>query len=597
MKKGIRITIDGASHTGKTLLAYAFSEFLRQNSVEDEQISFFNDGMPPREECQQILENAIANGVFKDTEFVFVERAVGRLYLVGAGIEGTERWQARPTKYSPIHQNAAHVDMEMGCWQPTRITYPGSTLDLGVAQAEASASDAPRDFSSAEVMERHYGLGSAKLPAELRLRPSTRAILEQARQANPDALNASAALLPHKTRDEMVAEGQVRLSGDAHQDQSVKNFLEIAQAAEDDEPPVGTTLTQEMSKSIVRRKYAKQHMLDMQNKSSEVQEYLQLQEFKCQALLDEMLKEPALVSLLGEFRIGTVHLIPPPAQESYLGYRKREFEDNDTLPQLDVFISRWDRQPVTPSDVVRIYTALKPKFPEIHLNRKIQNAGISGAHVSGSTPLFDPKAHSQLTRAGREALQAMTSQQARESSPILETLPEFGGVVLGHPLGQDNGDHNGELESGFKYQMQIHPLTGETREQMLVRAQSFIRGVHIGGGEMAFDYSNLPVDLVFDNQCGVRWKTNEEMAALQAEADRIFDAVQEGSAQIVRDAFGVVTNVFVPSKLPRGMNRSIAHIDDAGLWPGGVAPVASPADPVLKEQMDTVAANLLKVRD
>jgi hypothetical protein len=675
MKKGIRITIDGASNTGKTLLAYAFSEFLRQNGAEDEQISFFNDGMPPREECQRILENAIANGVFKDTEFVFVERNVGRLHLVDAGIEGTARWQAKPKKYLPIHQNAAHVDMEMG------VAYSSS-----------------RDNA------------------------------QRARQ--------------------------------------------------EDDKPVGTLLSTHLDASAVRRKYAKQHMLDMQNKSSEAQEYLQLQEIKRQTLLNEMLKEPALVPILGEFRINTVHLIPPLAQESYLGYRKREFEDNDTLPQLDVFISRWDRQPVTQQDMVRLYTAFKPGFPEICLNRKLQNSGISGAHVSGSTPLFNLTAHSALARAGRDALQAMTSQQARASSPILETLDditrnhfavratdarafrpeggwpgEFGGTVLGHPLGHDNGDHNGELESGFKYQMQIHPLTGETREQMLVRAQSFIRGMHIGGGEMAFDYSNLPVDLTFDNQCGVRWKTEAEMAQVQAEVDAVFEQAHDAplsmSKEYYFDAFGGlrasyeapgangefgrllaqlhsaghrelmqkftlhslvnlsndeaqqqkwnhkrrnfiirgtnrqfhevkflaefkpadgVTNVTpyigqlieamhqcrpevlayvtyptgrwleqdrkivnqseldqypgidgidstaefaseeeqrrmtegrspIFSRLPRGMNRSITHIDDAGLWPGGVAPVASPADPVLKEQMDTVAANLLKVRD
>jgi hypothetical protein len=440
--------------------------------------------------------------------------------------------------------------------------------------------DEPHGFSTAEVMERHYGLGSAKLPAKLRLRPSPREILEQARQANPDALNASAALLPHKTRDEMIAEAEARLKGDDYADRSVQSFLGLAEAAKDDELRVGTQLTSFVDANLVRRKYAKQHILDLQNKNNEAKEYLRTEEFKCQALLDEMLKDPALVAILGEFRINSVHLIPPPAQASYLGYRKRDSEDNDTLPVLDVFISRWDRQPVTQPDLVRLYTALQPQFPEIYLQRKLQNSGISGAHAPerASTPLFDRKTHGALASAGGDALLTMTSQQVRESSPILETLEditknhfavratdarvfrpeggwpaEFGGTVLGHPLGQDNGDHNGELESGFKYQMQIHPLTGETRNQMLVRTHPFIRTAHLGG-HLALDYSNLPVDLVFDEQCGVRWKTEAEMLQTQQEVDTIFEQAQ-------------------------------------------VAQLPKPPAEVKVELNDPVAANLLKVRD
>lgn len=413
MKKEIRITIDGVCNSGKTLLAWAFADFLRQNGVEDAQIAFFNDGMAPPEEMPRIIENAIANGVFKETEFAFVERSVPAHFLTPGMFLIESGWRAKPEKYSPVFYSRGHVDMEMGRGQPM--------------------TDEPHDFSTAEVMERHYGLGSAKLPAALHLRPSTREILEQARQANPDALNPSAALLPHKTRDEMIAEAEARLKGDDYADRSVQSFLGLAEAAKDDE----------------------------------------------------------------------------------------------------------------------------------------QRAG---------TPLFDQKAHGALASAGRDALLTMTSQQVRESSPILETLEditknhfavratdarafrpeggwpaEFGGTVLGHPLGQDNGDHNGELESGFKYQQQIHPLTGETREQMLVRAQPFIRTAHLGG-HLALDYSNLPVDLVFDKQCGVRWKTEAEMLQTQQEVDTIFEQAQ-------------------------------------------VAQLPKPPAEVKVELNDPVAANLLKVRD
>lgn len=379
MKKGIRITIDGAANTGKTLLAYAFSEFLRQNGVEDEQISFFNDGMPPREECQSILETAIANGVFKDTEFAFVERQVGRPYLV----------------------------------------------------------------------------------------------------------------------------------------------------SQENDKPVGTLLSTYLDAGAVRRKYAKQHMFNQMNKDPEVQERMQVEEIKRQALLDEMLKDPQLAVLLNEFRIVSVDLLLD-YQDAFLGYRKEVFPDNDALPTIDVFIGRWDNKPVTTEDVVRLYTALKPQFPEIHLTRKLQNSGISGAHAPGygSTPLFNPKAHSALTQAGRDALQAMTSEQVRASSPILETLPEFTGIVRGRPWGADNGDHNGELESGYIYRQQIHPLTGETRDQMLVRATPYVRTAHLGG-HLAQDYSNLPADLTFDNKCGIRWKTTAEMAQLQAEVDAVFEQAHD----------------------------------------------------------------------
>jgi hypothetical protein len=434
MKKEIRITIDGFCGTGKTLLAFAFADFLKQNGIEDAQITFLNDSGIQFEEAEgrRIIEEAVAHNFWKDTEFVFVERNTPRPFIAEGVSENPRRWKAKPDQYTPIFSNQEHIDYEMGRGQPM--------------------TDEPHGFSTAEVMERHYGLGSAKLPAKLRLRPSTREILEQARQANPNALNASAALLPHKTRDEMIAEAEARLKGDDYADRSVQSFLGLAEAAKDD-----------------------------------------------------------------ELRIGT--------------------------------------------------------------------------------PLFDRKTHGALASAGGDALLTMTSQQVRESSPILETLEditknhfavratdarvfrpeggwpaEFGGTVLGHPLGQDNGDHNGELESGFKYQMQIHPLTGETRNQMLVRARPFIRTAHLGG-HLALDYSNLPVDLVFDEQCGVRWKIEAEMLQTQQEVDTIFEQAQ-GDTVV---------------KQPRGMSRSVMHIDDAGLWPGGVAPIASPADPVLKDQMERIA--------
>jgi hypothetical protein len=180
--------------------------------------------------------------------------------------------------------------------------------------------------------------------------------------------------------------------------------------------------------------------------------------------------------------------------------------------------------------------------PLIILTVKLQNSSLSGAHVSASKPLFK--------KQPRGMTSAILHFDDAPFQPRLETLAD---ITKNHFAVRATDARPFTPEGGWPadfdvapYRQQIHPITGETLNQMADRAQPFIKTKNLGE-HVALDYSDLPADLMFDPKCGVRWKTTAEMAETQAEVDRIFDAVQDGTAQIVRDGTGEVMMVFLPT--------------------------------------------------
>jgi hypothetical protein len=95
-EQGIRITIDGACNTGKTILMQAFAAFLQQHGIAAAQITQLNDtceaARKDGEEAFQLLDSAVSEGVWESTKFVFLERMVPRHALN----ENDGDWNAMP---------------------------------------------------------------------------------------------------------------------------------------------------------------------------------------------------------------------------------------------------------------------------------------------------------------------------------------------------------------------------------------------------------------------------------------------------------------------------------------------------------------------
>lgn len=387
-KKEIRITIDGPCFAGKTLLAHAFSEFLRQNGVEDSQISFFNDGMPAEADRDQILQNALANGIFKETEFAFVERVVPR----SSSVAGQTAWSAKPEKYSTVFVNFDHINMEMGRFEPPKFNMPGHW---------------PSRRDGTLVPNRAL----VKVVDTLRLRKGTREILGQQLQ-HGEAVNSAAALLPHKPVTDMIRDAEIRQEAGEQLDEGILNFLELAEAF--------GTYNEATSK------------------------------------IDPLFRFGGLNKVMAD----------PELRKQAIAYLQAKHP-------IDL------EAPISTEYLDRLVEGLAEPRPESEAN-------------FGGVVLGHPSKNPEPDQAS-----------VRTVEPDLP--------VLCAKLWQNNGDHNGELESGYKYRMQIHPRTGETRDQMVVRATPFIKQREVDG-QLFMDYSNLPEDLVFDPQCGVRWYTQEELA-------------------------------------------------------------------------------------
>lgn len=143
-----------------------------------------------------------------------------------------------------------------------------------------------------------------------------------------------------------------------------------------------------------------------------------------------------------------------------------------------------------------------------------------------------------------------------------------------------------------------HSRTGESRLEMLNRAEPTLIKKP-GENGIFVSYENIPDDLIFDPRCGLRWKTDDELnAEVTAKGrgsfgdtmriieedfpDQVAREHQESLAgkhqESLAEGAANTTGELVQEKktYPRGMNPYMWHIDDAGLWPNGVAPVASP---------------------
>lgn len=94
--KGIRITIDGGCHTGKSILMQAFAELLIQAGIPAANITQLNDTQPearlPGAAAISMLKQVAKSTTWEDTKFVFVERMVPRHSLS----ENDGDWSAMP---------------------------------------------------------------------------------------------------------------------------------------------------------------------------------------------------------------------------------------------------------------------------------------------------------------------------------------------------------------------------------------------------------------------------------------------------------------------------------------------------------------------
>jgi hypothetical protein len=97
-----------------------------------------------------------------------------------------------------------------------------------------------------------------------------------------------------------------------------------------------------------------------------------------------------------------------------------------------------------------------------------------------------------------------------------EAAVSYSGTVLGHPVSiparRLHSYGNYTPEELAKYKPQVHPTTGETREQMYERSAAGREAKMTEDGQVGISFKGLPRDLVFDPRCGVRWYTEEELA-------------------------------------------------------------------------------------
>jgi hypothetical protein len=94
--QGIRITIDGACNSGKTILMQAFAAFLQQHGISAENITQLNDTTPEArlsgQDAINMLTIVTQSKKWDDTKFVFVERMVPKHALN----ENDGDWNAMP---------------------------------------------------------------------------------------------------------------------------------------------------------------------------------------------------------------------------------------------------------------------------------------------------------------------------------------------------------------------------------------------------------------------------------------------------------------------------------------------------------------------
>lgn len=531
--KQMRITIDGPSNTGKTMLAWKIAEFLQTCGVSGDNIAFFNDNgtqINDPAEIERRLNSALSGGMWQHTDFAIVERAVAPSRSpIG------DAWAAKPEVYSPIFRNMTHVNLEMGR-TPEQATPTLADRDYVNKWVAPGVDFDPQSGPAVKLNEGEserfvLGMDTPAPPTEalkramerLNLRKGTqKAFIEQILRAEKPgavAVNSAAGLLPHKPLDEMTTEAEGRKAGDEG-DEILDTFIGLGKLRAINAGPYSKV------DPLMRFGGINRIMADPELKARVIEYLEQSSPFDLESSFDPSKAVPV---------DGTVH------------------SDSDVSQSLATMLVFAD-----------------------------QMAGLKNQAVHC-------------------------------------------GTVLGTPLGRNNGDHNGELETGYKYQREIHPVTGETRDQMLMRAEPFIKAITVRG-HVLLDYSGLPRDLVFDQQCGVRWQTEEELARIGMRYPNVLEFKYNGvrlmpnltepttqpGVQVVRSASGEVLQTFVPTRqiieesrlqaTPRGMTRVFEAYDDAGLWPDGKAPPELEARRVERSnalglKLSDAATNLGKIAD
>lgn len=482
--KQMRITIDGPSNTGKTMLAWKIAEFLKLSGVAEENITFFNDNATQLDdpiEVERMLNSALSGGMWQHTDFAFVERIVAPSHSAMG-----ETWAAKPEHYSPVFRSQSHINNEMGRTPAHYATAPLDREYVNTWEKPVSVMKLNEEESERFIL----GMDTPAPPTEalksamerLNLRPATKNAFIARLNAGAVALNSAANLLTHKPVLDMIADADGRKEGNEVRDEILDTFVGLGALRVIDAGPFSKV------DPLMRFGGINRIMADPELKARVIEYLEQSSPFDLESSFDPSKAVPV---------DGTVH------------------SDSDVSQSLATMLVFAD-----------------------------QMAGLKNQAVHC-------------------------------------------GTVLGTPLGQNNGDHNGELETGYKYQRQIHPVTGETRDQMLVRAQPFIKAVTVRE-HVLLDYSDLPRDLVFDQQCGVRWQTEEELARIGMRYPNVLEFKHQGvrlmpnltepttqpglrmkdeykfpvypREQVVRGAEGEVLKTWVPT--PRGMNRVFASIDD-----------------------------------
>jgi hypothetical protein len=441
--KQMRITIDGPSNTGKTMLAWKIAEFLKLCGVAGENITFFNDNAEQISDPAEIetrINSGLSRDMWQHTDFAIVERAIAP-----SGSAMGDAWAAKPEVYSPVFRNMTHVDMEMGRWQPMRISYPGS------------------EWSSAEVMECHYGLG---------------------REINVQSMTA-----------EQVATAGLSEDGVVRDLQDVRDQLH----ARGLEP---TTL---------------QDVREWLNSTGKVVPAVSVSTIY--AMRDNWDALRLQLTTLGE-----------PMSEGALSIARTVLWGNAL--SFDQALRR------TPLG----HTWAEPLVEE-GLSSMLRYAGMMGQ-------LKEAALHPELTIADGEA------------------AVSYSGTVLGHPVSiparRLHSYGNYTPEELAKYKPQVHPTTGETREQMYERSAAGREAKMNDDGQVGISFKGLPRDLVFDPRCGVRWYTEEELAKEGMRYPNVLEFKHSGArlmpnvtepttqpgAQIVRGGDGAVLMTWVPTDAP-----------------------------------------------
>jgi hypothetical protein len=548
--KQMRITIDGPSNTGKTLLAWKIAEFLQTCGVSGENITFFNDNAEQINdplEIERRLNSGLSGGMWQHTDFAIVERAVAPSRSAMG-----QAWAAKPEVYSPVFRNTAHVNLEMGR-TPEHYTSPPLAEELKSAMERLNLREGTQKAFIEQI------LTGAHLPGAV-------------------AVNTAANLLTHKPVLDMIANADGRKEGNEARDEILDTFLGLGALRAIDAGPF-TKVDPLMRFGGINR-----IMADPELKARVIEYLEQSSPFDLESSFDP--SKAVHVSTLAD-------LADEGREEALV---RTELSERGLIPTTLAEVREWLGATGKVAPTVRLSTVytMRAGWDKLRLELAINSGDMSDAALDIAKTVF---------WSGALAFdQKLQRNEAAMSSHC--------GTVLGTPLGRNNGDHNGELETGYKYQREIHPVTGETRDQMLMRAQPFVKTAHVRE-HVLLDYSDLPRDLVFDQQCGVRWQTEEELARIGMRYPNVLEFKHQGvrlmpnltepttqpgkeivnakpsysrngvadvssgedlsmkkeykfpvypHEQVVRGADGEVLKTWVPT--PRGMNRVFASIDD-----------------------------------